>query len=83
MLALAPFGGTGGDGGDGGSGDGGFHISPREGLTVAFRAAVESIEGQLLQAIALGVLIATLTMVGVDKRRTKPQLAPSSADPPQ
>jgi hypothetical protein len=69
VLSIALPGGANGDDGQSGSGDGGFHIFPREGLTVVFRAAVETIEGQLLQAMVLGILIATFTMVGVDKRR--------------
>ncbi|CAN5311080.1 hypothetical protein BH18ACT5_BH18ACT5_12550 [soil metagenome] len=48
-----------------GSGDG--HISPREGLTVAFRAAVETFESQGLQALLLGMLITGLTVAGVDR----------------
>lgn len=55
--------------GQGETGDDGFHILPREGLTVVFRSAVETIESQLILATVLGILIAALTSVGIDKRR--------------
>ena len=64
---------------EGDSGGTGLHISPREGLTVAFRSAVEMIESQLLTALLLGIMLAGLMMTGFDKRRieTKAEAAPT------
>lgn len=71
LVISSVMGGPSNDGEVGARG-GRAHISPREGLTVAFRSAVETIQSQLLQAIVLGVVIAIFTMVGVDNRRWKP-----------
>lgn len=76
-IALASSGN--GEGGPNDSDDGGFHISPREGLGVVFRTAVEAIEGQLLQAMMLGTLIAAFTMAGVGKHRMELPMGPSSS----
>jgi hypothetical protein len=75
-MALADAGSS--DGGPIERDDNGLHISPREGLTVAFRTAVEAIEGQLLQSMLLGILIAAFFVAGVDKKRdeSKVEAAP-------
>lgn len=58
---------------NGGSGLGGdrgrSHIDPREGLTVAFHTAVETLRGELGQAVGLGTLVALLAVLGVGKRQ--------------
>jgi hypothetical protein len=72
VLSMGAADGGNGDGGQGDSGGRGAHISPREGLTVAFRTAVEMIESQLLKALLLGILVAGFVMVGVDKRQAAP-----------
>ena len=72
VLSMGPVDGGNGDDGQGDSRGRGAHISPREGLTVAFRTAVEMIESQLLKALLLGILVAGFVMVGVDKRRAAP-----------
>lgn len=59
------------------SDDNRLHISPREGLTVAFSTAVEALEDQLLQSMLIGILVAAFIMAGVDKRRIEPQIAPA------
>jgi hypothetical protein len=53
---------------EGGTGGNGLHVAPREGLIVAFRTAVETVQSQLVLAIIVGILIAALTSIGLDKR---------------
>ncbi len=74
VLSIAPSGPGSPDESPSGSDGNGFHVSPREGLTVAFRTAVEVIEGQLLQSMLLGILVAAFFMAGVDKRRAEPKV---------
>ncbi|HUP15096.1 MAG TPA: hypothetical protein VM848_03460 [Acidimicrobiia bacterium] len=78
VLSLTHTGPGNSGGGSSGSDGNGFHISPREGLTVGFRTAVEVIQGHLLQSMLLGILVAAFFMAGVDKRRVepKPEAAP-------
>jgi len=73
VLSLALTGPGDSGGGSTGSDENGFHISPREGLTVAFRTAVEVIQDQVLPSILLGLLVAAFFMAGVDKRRAQPK----------
>jgi hypothetical protein len=72
VLSMGAADGGNGDDGYGDSDGRGAHISPREGLTVAFRSAVEMIESQLLRALLLGIFVAGFVMVGVDKRQAAP-----------
>jgi hypothetical protein len=44
-----------------------FEIGPREGLTVTFRSAVETLQSHLLSAVALGVAVSILLLTGVDR----------------
>jgi BarA-like signal transduction histidine kinase len=44
-----------------------WHIDPRQGLAVAYRTAVETLPNQLLEAVLLGLLVATLVVVGVGR----------------
>ncbi|MEX2653121.1 MAG: hypothetical protein WD473_11850 [Acidimicrobiia bacterium] len=53
------------------------HIDPREQLSIAFRAVAETLESQILQAVILGVIVATLTLIGVDRVWDR-RLAPSN-----
>lgn len=53
---------------EGGTGGNGSHVAPREGLMVAFRTAVETVQSQLVLAIVMGMLIAALTSIGLDKQ---------------
>ena len=51
-----------------GTSSGGFsHVAPRENLSVAVAAVSATLEDQILQAVILGILVATLTIAGVDR----------------
>ncbi|MGZ8784179.1 MAG: Ig-like domain-containing protein, partial [Acidimicrobiia bacterium] len=54
-----------------------LHLTPREGLMVAFGSAVESLKSQILPALALGVVMAWMLMIGVG--RTKEEEDPETA----
>lgn len=47
--------------------DGYRHIDPREDLAVAVQAAAETLQSLILQAVILGIIVAILTVAGVDR----------------
>ena len=55
----------------------GAHLTPREGLMVAFGSAVETMQNQILPALALGIVMAWMLMIGVG--RTKEEEEPEPA----
>ena len=55
----------------------GAHLTPREGLMVAFGSAVETMKNQILPALVLGVVMAWMLMIGVG--RTKEEEEPETA----
>ena len=55
----------------------GAHLTPREGLSVAFGSAVETMKNQILPALVLGVVMAWMLMIGVG--RTKEEEEPEVA----
>lgn len=62
-----------------GDADGRRHIDPLEGMEVAFHSAVETLKGQFLQAVILGLVVASLAVIGLDRRRGNWDLATSAA----
>ena len=55
----------------------GAHLTPREGLMVAFGSAVETMKNQILPALVLGLVMAWMLMIGVG--RTKEEEEPEPA----
>jgi hypothetical protein len=55
----------------------GAHLTPREGLLVAFGSAVETMKNQVIPAVVLGVFMAWMLMIGVG--RTKEEEEPEAA----
>ncbi len=55
----------------------GAHLTPREGLLVAFGSAVETMKNQVIPAVVLGVVMAWMLMIGVG--RTKEEEEPEAA----
>jgi hypothetical protein len=55
----------------------GAHLTPREGLMVAFGSAVETMKNQILPALVLGVVMAWMLMIGVG--RIKEEEEPEAA----
>ena len=55
----------------------GAHLTPREGLMVAFGSAVETMKNQVIPAVVLGVVMAWMLMLGVG--RTKEEEEPEAA----
>jgi hypothetical protein len=53
------------------------HLTPREGLLVAFGSAVETLKNQILPALVLGVVMAWMLMIGVG--RIKEEEEPETA----
>ena len=53
---------------DGGSESATYRLDPREGLAVSFTSAVETLKGNLLNSVLLGVTISILLLLGIDKR---------------
>ena len=45
-----------------------YRLDPRQGLAVSFTSAVETLKGNLLNSILLGVTISVLLLLGIDKR---------------
>lgn len=54
-----------------------LHLTPREGLMVAFGSAVETLKNQILPALALGLVMAWMLMIGVG--RPKEDAEPGTA----
>ncbi len=55
----------------------GVHLTPREGLLVAFGSAVETMKNQVIPAVILGVVMAWMLMIGVG--RVKEEEEPEAA----
>jgi hypothetical protein len=55
------------------------HLTPREGLMVAFGSAVETLKNQILPALALGLVMAWMLMIGVGRPKEDALSSPLSA----
>jgi hypothetical protein len=45
-----------------------YRLDPLDGLSVSFTSAVETLKGNLLNSVLLGVTISILLLLGIDKR---------------
>ena len=45
-----------------------FELTPREGLTVSFSSAVETLRNNLLLSLTLGLVLAGFLLLGVEKQ---------------
>jgi hypothetical protein len=48
-----------------------YRLDPREGLAVTFASAVETLKGNLVNSVLLGVTISILLLLGIDKREER------------
>jgi hypothetical protein len=55
----------------------GAHLTPREGLMVAFGSAVETMKNQVIPAVVLGVVMAWMLMIGVGRTKEEEELEPA------
>jgi hypothetical protein len=51
------------------------HLTPREGLMVAFGSAVETLKNQIVPALILGIIMAWMLMVGVGRTKEEEETA--------
>ncbi|MGH8958654.1 MAG: hypothetical protein ACRDVK_08250 [Acidimicrobiia bacterium] len=56
-----------------------YRLDPREGLTVSFMSAVETLKANLLNSVLLGVTISILLLLGIDKREERSSFRASPA----
>lgn len=56
-----------------------YRLDPREGLSVSFTSAVETLKDNLLNSVLLGVTISILLLLGIDKREERSSLDASPA----
>jgi hypothetical protein len=48
-----------------------YRLDPREGLAVSFSSAVETLKGNLVNSVLLGITISILLLLGIDKREER------------
>ena len=53
------------------------HLTPREGLMVAFGSAVETLKNQVIPAVVLGVVMAWMLMIGVGRTKKEEEGEPA------
>ena len=56
-----------------------YRLDPREGLSVSYATAVETLKGNLLNSVLLGVTISILLLLGIDRREEPSSLRSSHA----
>jgi hypothetical protein len=54
-----------------------YQLDPREGLSVTFTSAVETLKTNLLNSVLLGVTISILLLLGIDRREERSSLQPA------
>ena len=59
--------------------DSSYRLDPREGLAASFTSAVETLKGNLLNSILLGLTISILLLLGIDKREERTSDRPAIA----
>jgi hypothetical protein len=59
--------------------DSSYQLDPREGLAASFSSAVETLKGNLLNSIVLGLTISILLLLGIDKREERVSDRPAIA----